>query len=57
MKRTFTCPSCGHRATYRPEGWDRFVRFTPDGPLEKTFYLLVHCARCGREEEVPDVPG
>jgi ribosomal protein S27E len=57
MDRTFTCPDCGHETAYLPGECQRFVRFKPDGTLGEDRYLLVRCAGCGREHEVPDEPG
>jgi hypothetical protein len=50
----FTCPACGYQTTFDPARCWRGVRIRPGpaGPDEKTTFLLVRCAGCGRQEEM-----
>ena len=50
----FTCPACGHRTTFDPARCWRGVRPRAGerGRDEKTRFLLVRCANCGRQEEI-----
>jgi ribosomal protein S27E len=50
-----TCPACGHRTTFDPARCWRGTRTrrAESGRDEKTTFLLVRCAGCGRQEEIP----
>jgi ribosomal protein S27E len=50
----FTCPACGYVTTYAPARCWRGTRNRrgEGGRAERTTFLLVRCAGCGRQEEV-----
>ena len=54
MAIEFTCPACGHLTTFDPARCWRGVRPRAGerGRDEKTRFLLVRCANCGRQEEI-----
>jgi hypothetical protein len=51
----FTCPACGHLTTFDPAACWQGVKFSKDywGSEEKVLFVLVRCAGCGKEHEVP----
>jgi ribosomal protein S27E len=53
-RQEFTCPTCGYVASYDPARFWRGTRVRRGkyGLPERTTFLLVRCAGCGRQEEV-----
>lgn len=56
---TFTCPACGHRATYRAEECRLVIRFEPDDRvkpdrMKPVRYRMVRCPGCGKGSQVPE---
>jgi ribosomal protein S27E len=58
-RQQFTCPACGHVTAFDPACCWRGIETRRDegGRQETTRFLLVRCAGCGRQEEVPTGPG